>query len=206
MILLSGDQGGAVSRFAQTADLENAMAEQSPEEKLRTLQTARQEGASVLMIGDGLNDAIALGAAEVSMSFAGATQIAQNVADVVIARADFRQVDMAVKLSTDAMWLIRQNLGFSLIYNLLAVPTALAGLLTPALAAFLMASSSTRNCACHWSRNQPQFWTKCLQIESWISPYWQRTRVHPVLARLTCFLNPICSPAHPVRTSFRARL
>ncbi|NRB05087.1 MAG: cation-translocating P-type ATPase, partial [Rhodobacteraceae bacterium] len=128
--LLSGDQSAAVGRFAKMAGLEFVMAGQSPEDKLRVLQAAQRDGASVLMIGDGLNDAIALGAADVSMSFAGATQIAQNVADVVVARADFRQVGVAVNLSADAARLIRQNLRFSLIYNLLAVPAALAGMLS----------------------------------------------------------------------------
>lgn len=140
--LLSGDQEKAVSNFADMTGIKHADAAQSPEDKLEKIRAAQKAGESVVMVGDGINDAISLGAADVSVSFSGATQVAQNVADLVIAHSDFTRLSGAIRLSEDANTLIKQNLLFSLVYNLLAVPLALAGFLSPALAALLMASSS----------------------------------------------------------------
>jgi Cu2+-exporting ATPase len=140
--ILSGDQGEAVSKFAEMTRIETAHAGQSPEDKLNHIIAAQRKGETVVMVGDGINDAISLGAADVSVSFSGATQVAQSVADIVIAHSGFSCLTGAIRLSEDANTLIRQNLLFSLIYNLLAVPLALAGFLSPALAALLMASSS----------------------------------------------------------------
>jgi Cu2+-exporting ATPase len=140
--LLSGDQEKAVANFAEMTGIEHADAAQSPENKLEKIQAAQKAGETVVMVGDGINDAISLGAADVSVSFSGATQVAQNIADLVIAHSDFTRLSGAIRLSEDANTLIKQNLLFSLIYNFLAVPLALAGFLSPALAALLMASSS----------------------------------------------------------------
>ena len=95
-----------------------------------------------MMIGDGINDTVALSAADVSVSFAEATQIAQTSADIVLIQPDLRRVSQAMALSRRARRLIHQNLTFSTVYNVLTVPLALAGLLSPALAALLMSASS----------------------------------------------------------------
>lgn len=140
--LLSGDSATAVERFANSAGVADWLGRQTPADKLNILKAAQAEGDSVMMIGDGINDTVALSAADVSVSFAEATQIAQTSADIVLTQPDLRRVSQAMALSRRARRLIHQNLTFSTVYNVLTVPLALAGLLSPALAALLMSASS----------------------------------------------------------------
>jgi Cu2+-exporting ATPase len=140
--LLSGDSATAVERFANSAGISIWLARQSPADKLNILKAAQAEGNRVMMIGDGINDTVALSAADVSVSFAEATQIAQTSADIVLIQPDLRRISQAMTLSRRARRLIHQNLMFSTVYNVLTVPLALAGLLSPALAALLMSASS----------------------------------------------------------------
>jgi Cu2+-exporting ATPase len=140
--LHSGDVPEAVARFARRTGIKSWVGAESPADKLECVLAAQAEGRHVLMIGDGINDSAALSAADVSVSFAGATDIAQSAADIVLTRPALSLVPKAVALSRNARKLIKQNLGFSTAYNLLSVPLALAGSLTPALAALLMSSSS----------------------------------------------------------------
>jgi len=94
------------------------------------------------MVGDGVNDSAALSGATVSASFAGATDIAQSTADIVLTQPQLGLLPKAIVLARSTRRLITQNLAFSSIYNIVTVPLALAGLLTPAIAALLMSSSS----------------------------------------------------------------
>jgi len=95
------------------------------------------------MFGDGINDSVALSGADVSVSFAGATDIAQSASDVVLIRPDITLVTELIRFARATRSLIAQNLAFATLYNVLTVPLAVAGFLTPAIAALLMASSST---------------------------------------------------------------
>lgn len=140
--LLSGDTEAAVQSFAQRSGIPHAVAAQSPAQKLEYVQALQDTGHTVLMIGDGINDSPSLAGADVSVSFAGASQIAQVSADVVLTTPKLSLIPKALILARKARRLIVQNLVFSTLYNVCAVPLALAGLLTPAVAAMLMSASS----------------------------------------------------------------
>ena len=140
--LLSGDTEKSVNRFAQQVGDVEFWAHCSPMDKSRRIRDRVDQGARVMMIGDGVNDCVALATADVSVSFAAASQIAQNSADVVLTSRDFSNLTEAMEMARRARALIAQNLGFAMIYNVVTIPLALVGILTPAIAALLMSSSS----------------------------------------------------------------
>ena len=140
--VLSGDAPAAVQFFAAANAIDTWHAAARPDEKLERLQALTAQGKKPLMFGDGINDAPALSAAYISVSFASATEVAQVAADVVLTRPDPDLLPTAIKTARNARRLILQNLWFSAAYNVTAVPLALAGLLSPILAAILMSSSS----------------------------------------------------------------
>lgn len=142
LTLLSGDSHAAVTAFAQQHGIKQWHAAASPQDKLALLQERLAAGEKPLMFGDGINDAPALQTAYVSVSFASATEVAQVAADIVFAKPDLLLLRRAIATARTARHLIEQNLWFSAAYNVVTVPLALAGLLTPLLAAALMSASS----------------------------------------------------------------
>lgn len=140
--LLSGDSEIPVRRFAETHGIACWHAKLSPQAKLNLITERQRSGRGVFMIGDGINDCAALAGAAVSGSFAGASHVAQVAADIVLLRPDLTAFTDAVALARNARRLIWQNLTFSTIYNVVTIPLALAGWLTPLLAAVFMSSSS----------------------------------------------------------------
>jgi Cu2+-exporting ATPase len=94
------------------------------------------------MVGDGINDAAALALAHVSASAAGATDLAQTASDLVLRGEGLTALPHAIRIARRAQRVARQNIAFSLAYNLVAVPMAILGLVTPLIAAAVMASSS----------------------------------------------------------------
>jgi Cu2+-exporting ATPase len=140
--LVSGDRIPAVVSMAREAGIETWSAEVGPDGKARLLQALKAEGRRVLMVGDGLNDAPALAAASVSMSPASAAEISQIAADAVFQGERLMPVAETLATARRAGRLVRQNLALSLAYNLLAVPLAATGWLTPLIAAAAMSSSS----------------------------------------------------------------
>lgn len=142
LTLLSGDREPAVRRIADDLGIENWAAALHPGDKVARLQEMAAAGRHVLMIGDGLNDAPALAAAHASMSPSSGIDIAQTAADVVFQGARLSPVLEAIGVARRAKTLVRQNLALSLGYNLIAVPLAVAGLVTPLLAAVFMSTSS----------------------------------------------------------------
>jgi Cu2+-exporting ATPase len=140
--LLSGDGPGAVASAAIAAGIADWRAGADPHAKAAHIESLKQAGLKPLMVGDGINDAAALAAAYVSASPAGATDLAQTTADIVLQREGLAVLPEAIRIARRAQILARQNIGFSLAYNLIAVPTAIAGMVNPLIAALVMASSS----------------------------------------------------------------
>ena len=141
-LLLSGDRPEAVAAVAVAVGIEEWRAGCTPQDKLAALETLREDGARVLMVGDGLNDAPALAAARVSMSPSSAADIAQVAADIVFQSRSLQPVAEALTVARRAQALVRQNIGLAVGYNLFAVPLAVAGLVTPTIAALCMSGSS----------------------------------------------------------------
>jgi len=141
-VLLSGDQPDRVRHLAEQVGIEVARGGLLPAEKLEQVEQLQKEGAVVLMIGDGINDAPVLAQAQVSMAMGGGTVIAQNSADMVLLNDQLAQVDFALRFARRVMSVIRQNLVWSVWYNAVAIPFAAAGLVQPWLAAIGMSISS----------------------------------------------------------------
>lgn len=140
--MLSGDRPAAVTAVAAQLGIAIAQGGVDPKQKLEILQDKRRQGANILMVGDGLNDAPALAAATASMSPASALEIAQNAADVVFQGKLLAPVEYALRIARFSQKLVRQNFVLSFGYNIVAVPLAMAGYVTPLIAAVAMSSSS----------------------------------------------------------------
>jgi Cu2+-exporting ATPase len=139
--ILSGDRAASVDAVAQVLGL-SAHAEASPQSKLAALGALKAAGHRPLMVGDGLNDGPALAAAHASIAPGTASDASQQAADVVFIGEGLMPVALAVRVAKATMRVVRQNFGFSIAYNLLAVPLALTGLVTPLIAAIAMSVSS----------------------------------------------------------------
>ena len=140
--LASGDGEAAVQRMAAALGLDDAHARQSPEDKLALVRRLQAEGRVVAMIGDGLNDAPVLAGADVSIAMGEGASLAHRAADLVTTGGSLQRIPAAVRLARCTQRVIRQNLWWAAGYNLLALPLAAAGMVTPWLAALGMALSS----------------------------------------------------------------
>jgi len=140
--IVSGDRAPAVRMAAQSLNICEWRAEVTPVNKIARIEQLAQQGFKVLMIGDGLNDAPALAAAYASISPVTATHMSQAAADAVFLGERLAPVATAIAVSRKARALMRQNLWLAVIYNALAVPVAIAGLVTPLIAAAAMSGSS----------------------------------------------------------------
>lgn len=141
-VLLSGDSPGAARTVAQALGIERVHAEVLPADKAQVVASLRQGGRKVAMVGDGINDAPALAAADVGMAMATGTDVAMHSAGVTLMRGDPRLVADAIAVSRRTYRKIRQNLGWAFIYNVIGLPLAAFGLLDPVLAGAAMALSS----------------------------------------------------------------
>lgn len=142
MEILSGDRAAAVREAAVAVGLERWTAEQHPGDKLARLDALARDGRRVLMVGDGLNDAPALAAGHASLSPSTAADICQTAADAVFQGARLEPVLIALVVARAARRLSLQNFAIAIGYNLVFVPLAIAGQVTPLVAAIAMSSSS----------------------------------------------------------------
>lgn len=142
MELLSGDRPFAVQALAAKVGLEEWRAQCLPSDKVARLEELKQNGSKPLMVGDGLNDAPALSAAFVSMSPSTAVDVSQTAADVIFQGDRLMSVAETLHVAKRASNLVRQNFALALVYNMITVPLAMAGHVTPLFAAIAMSSSS----------------------------------------------------------------
>ncbi len=140
--LLSGDHAGAVMRCAQTLGIGTALARQTPAEKCARVQALQADGRRVLMLGDGINDGPVLAAADVSMAIGSGADFARRAADAVLLQNQLLAIPAAIDLAGLTRRIVWQNLGWALLYNAVALPAAIAGVLTPWQAALGMSVSS----------------------------------------------------------------
>lgn len=140
--LASGDGEEAVRRLADLLAIPNPHARQSPADKLALVRAMQAQGRIVAMVGDGLNDAPVLAGADVSISMGEGAPLAQRSADMVMTGTSLQRIPAAIALARRTRRVVYQNLGWAVGYNLLALPLAAAGWVTPWLAALGMALSS----------------------------------------------------------------
>ncbi len=142
LLILSGDQPEAVSAVAERTGMGEWRAGQSPQQKMAYLKALQDSGKRVLMIGDGVNDAPVLSAADVSMTVSGASELANSTADLILTGNSLQLIEYVFDNAEAARRVIRQNLLWGVGYNLVAVPFAAAGLVLPWMAALGMSLSS----------------------------------------------------------------
>ncbi|MBK1669129.1 copper-translocating P-type ATPase [Rhodovibrio sodomensis] len=140
--LLSGDNRRAAQAVAGQLGIDRVIAEVLPADKEREIERLRQQGHVIAMVGDGVNDAPALAAADVGIAMGGGTDVALQTAGIALMRGDPRLVAEAIHLSRATYAKIRQNLFWAFAYNTVAIPVAAAGLLSPMIAGAAMAMSS----------------------------------------------------------------
>ena len=141
-LLLSGDRPEAVRRTSEQAGILRFEAALKPDDKARRIRETAPGGEGVAMLGDGVNDAPALAAAEVGIALASGTDVAVASAPVTLVHGNLSRVVDAIRLSARTLRTIRQNLFWAFFYNLLAIPLAAVGVLNPMIAAAAMAASS----------------------------------------------------------------
>lgn len=142
LVIVSGDSAQPVQAIASRLRIDAVFSHCLPADKQINILSNAEQGRSVLMVGDGLNDAGAMAAATVSMAPAKAASVSRTVADFVFLRPSLMAVPVALSVARQAHTLIQQNFAIAILYNLIALPVAFAGLVTPLIAAIAMSTSS----------------------------------------------------------------
>jgi P-type Cu+ transporter len=142
VIMLTGDNAATAAAIARDVGLEHYEAESLPDAKAERVAALKRHGRVVGMVGDGINDAPALAAADVSFAIGAGSDVAIKAADITLMRNDLVSVVDAIRLSRMTLRKIRQNLFFAFFYNVLGIPLAAAGMLNPVIAGAAMALSS----------------------------------------------------------------
>jgi Cu+-exporting ATPase len=141
-VLLTGDTAATARAVAAQVGIDEAIAEVLPEEKVAVVRRLREQGRVVAMVGDGVNDAAALATADLGLAMGTGTDVAIEASDLTLVRGDLTAVPQAIRLSRATLGTIKGNLFWAFAYNTAAIPLAMAGLVTPVLAALAMALSS----------------------------------------------------------------
>ncbi|MFC6784694.1 heavy metal translocating P-type ATPase [Halobaculum halobium] len=141
VVVLTGDEGPSADRLRDVDGVDEVYAGLPPEAKTETVRRLRESG-TVAMVGDGSNDAPALAAADLGIAVASGTELAADAADAVLVGRDLRAVDRALDTLSATRRRVRENLAWAFLYNVIAVPAAVLGVVTPLLAAVAMAASS----------------------------------------------------------------
>jgi Cu+-exporting ATPase len=141
-VLASGDKRESVENVAKTLGIEIFFAECKPHEKVDIIHRFQSKGGKVLMAGDGINDAAALKAADISISISNASDLAVETADILILMGGLSKLNSFIEISENTLKKIKENLFWAFLYNIFAIPLAMAGLLNPVIAEIAMALSS----------------------------------------------------------------
>ncbi|BDO40563.1 heavy metal translocating P-type ATPase [Cellulomonas sp. NTE-D12] len=143
-VLLTGDNPRAARVAAREVGIDEAdvVAQVLPEDKVAAVERLRAGGATVAMVGDGVNDAAALASADLGLAMGTGTDVAIEAADLTLVRGDLQSAPQAIRLSRTTLRIIRQNLFWAFAYNVAAIPLAATGLLNPMIAGAAMAFSS----------------------------------------------------------------
>jgi Cu+-exporting ATPase len=141
-LLLTGDNPHTARATAEATGVDEWQAQVSPEDKQARVSALRDAGHRVAMVGDGVNDAPALAAADLGVAMGEGTDVAMEPAGVTLMRSDPRLVASSLEISGATLRTIRQNLFWAFVYNVIGIPVAAAGLLNPAVAGAAMAMSS----------------------------------------------------------------
>jgi len=142
VILLSGDKESVVRDTAGELGIENWRSAMSPHEKLEFVKGLQEQGAVVAMIGDGVNDAPVLAQAQVAVALMSGAALARGAADMVLLTGRLSDLSNLIRYSRRTLRIVRQNLGWAIAYNVIAIPLAMTGHITPWLAAIGMSLSS----------------------------------------------------------------
>jgi len=142
VVLLSGDNRRTAEAIGRQVGIDRVIAEVMPEDKVQTIHDLQKQGDVVAMVGDGVNDAPALAAADIGIAIGSGSDVAKETGSIILIRNDVRDVVASIQLSRATMRKIKQNLFWAFIYNTIGIPIAALGLLNPILAAAAMALSS----------------------------------------------------------------
>lgn len=142
VVMLTGDQPASARRIAAAVGIDEVRARQSPQDKAQALLELRAASGRVAMVGDGINDAPALAAADIGFAMGGGTDVAIESADITLMHGDLEHAVDAIELARATLAKIRQNLFFAFFYNALGIPLAALGMLSPVFAGAAMAASS----------------------------------------------------------------
>jgi Cu2+-exporting ATPase len=140
--MLSGDNHLATTRLARYLNLNNAYASQSPDQKMTHIQQMQKEGEIVAMVGDGVNDAPVLASANVSIAMGDGTALANANADFILLNGRLEKLIGVIETARVGKTIIQQNVAWAIFYNLIALPLAVTGIITPWIAALGMSLSS----------------------------------------------------------------
>ena len=141
-VMLTGDNRASADAAAAVLGIDHVIAEVLPEDKARTVTALRRDSPPIAMVGDGINDAPALAAADIGIAMATGTDVAMHAAGITLMRGDPRLVVDAIDISRRTYAKIRQGLFWAFVYNIVGIPLAALGLLSPIIAGAAMAFSS----------------------------------------------------------------